>query len=196
MRKLYCICDAGQRTQSGICGLTVPLLSSGPPSGPHLSPAASCLPISSSLLGLPLSMAQEICLPKPAGAGPHDRYSVVPFSSLATCFLSSTSPQVGSLILSWTNYSYFYLSVLIPERLINCLVAWKQLLPWLTFSAWAHVTLRSGNHRFSSRSLSPGHVQLSLAQIGQKLAPLPPCLGIWEKSLICQMVGYCVCIKC
>lgn len=70
------------------------------------------------------------------------------------------------LISSWTNYSYFYLSMLIPKRLINCSVAGKQLLPRHTFSCWVHVTFESGDHRFDWRSLSPRHSQLSLAQIG------------------------------
>lgn len=90
-----------------------------------------CCPVSFLSLGLPLRTDRSRkLLPKPAGTSPCCRCSVVLlFTSLATCFSSSASPEVGSLIPFWTNYSYFYLSMLIPERLINCLVAWKQLLP-------------------------------------------------------------------
>lgn len=66
-------------------------------------------------------------------------------------------------------------------------MAWKQLLRWLLTRGWPgnncsagsqfqpKPTLESGDHRANWRSLSPGQVQLSLAQIGPKVAsPHPP----------------------
>lgn len=177
----------------------LPFLSMGPvvtnwcpPSGPH----PVCCPILAAaffpVLGLPLSTAQELCFLEPAGTSPRCRCAVMLFTSLTTCFSSST-PQVGSLISSWTNHSYFYLLMLISKRLINCLVAWKQLLP--------------STHSHAKRTwLLKVHVQIRFEVTEYKAQPaffcsnrsetfFCCCLGIWENSLICQMIGYCVCTK-